>query len=258
TVPRVRASDGRLLETWTGTTNAFGLAIGPSRVFVAGQTNPGTLFEIDPARTAGAVTTVASNLGVSPTGIAFDGSRVWTANGGAPGSVSIITPSASIPWTVTTFTVGVGSSGPIGALFDGSNVWVTDALLGTLLKLNSSGAILQTVTVGGTPFWPVFDGANIWVPSNGSSTLTVVRASNGTILQTLTGNGMIGPAMAAFDGERILVTNPAGSSVSLWKAADLTPLGSVPTTSNGGVEGACSDGAHFWAAEYISGKLLRF
>ena len=44
------------------------------------------------------------------------------------------------------------------------------------------------------------------------------------VLATLTGNELNGPWTAAFDGERILVTNSVGSTVSLWKAADLTPL----------------------------------
>ena len=49
------------------------------------------------------------------------------------------------------------------------------------------------------------------------------------VLATLTGNGLNGPYTTAFDGERILVTNINGDSISLWKAADLTPLGTFAT-----------------------------
>jgi hypothetical protein len=122
------------------------------------------------------VTTVASNLGINPEGIAFDGARVWTANSGPPGSVSIVTPGASIPWTVTTVTTGIVQGR--GMLYDGANVWVTDGN-GKLLKLDSAGAILQTVTVGGVPNFPVFDGTNIWVPNIGFQSVSVVRASSG-------------------------------------------------------------------------------
>jgi len=91
---------------------------------------------------AGAATTVASNLGNIPFGnipfgIAFDGARIWTAN--ASGSVSIVTPGATIPWTVTTVTTGFSEPG--GALYDGASVSVTDITAGTLLKVDSAGAI---------------------------------------------------------------------------------------------------------------------
>jgi hypothetical protein len=253
TVSRVRASDGKLLETWTGAGSAFGVLVATGKVFVTGSMS-GNLYRIDPSQAAGAVTTVASTLGGGPIGIAFDGARVWTANAG--GSVSIVTPGATIPWTVTTVTTGFSS--PAGALYDGANIWVTDNTAGTLLKLDSAGAILQTVTVGSAPGWPVFDGTSIWVPNDGSNSVSVVRASSGAVLQTLTGNGLNGPFAAAFDGGRVLITDRSGSSVSLWKAADLTALGSFATGSSTLPYGACSDGVNFWIALEGTGKLARF
>ena len=223
------------------------------RVFVTGDTVPGQLYRIDPSQVAGAVETVASNLGTSPIGIAFDGSRIWTANAS---SVSIVTPGATIPWTVTTVTPGF--VGLRGALYDGANVWVTDSSAGTLLKLNGTGAILQTVTVGSNPWFPVFDGTSIWVPNNGSNSISVVRASSGAVLATLTGNGLSGPAAAAFDGQRVLATNFNGNSVSLWKAADLTSAGSFATGAITFPEGACSDGVNFWIVLDGALKLARF
>jgi hypothetical protein len=117
-----------------------------------------------------------------------------------------VTPGATIPWTVTTVTVG--SSGEFwGAVFDGLHVWVTDYNLAKLLKLDANGAVLQTVTLVSTPQVPVFDGANIWVPNNFGNAVSVVRASSGVVLATLTGNGLNNPATAAFDGERVPITN---------------------------------------------------
>ena len=243
-VSRVRASDGSLLGTWTGASFASGSLSAMGKIFVVGSLAPGVLYRIDPRQPAGAVTTVASNLGGAPIRLTFDGARIWTANDQElSSSVSIVTPGASIPWTVTTVTAGFGALE--GALFDGTNVWVTSGPQ-TLLRLDSSGAILQTVTVGTSPFYPVFDGANIWVPDEGSDSMTVVRASNGTVLTTLTGNGMNHPWEAAFDGERVLVTNQFGDSVSLWKAADLSVIGTFPTGTSSNPLGACSDGVNFW------------
>jgi hypothetical protein len=251
-VSRVRGSDGKLLETWTGAVLANSVLVAMGRVFVTGATSPGRLYLIDPRQPAGVVTTVATNLGVWPRGIAFDGSRIWTA--GPP--VSIVTPEATIPWTVTT--VSVGFNYPIGILYDNSNIWITDGVANTLLKLDQNGAILQTVTVGSYPAFPAFDGTNIWVPNDYSNSISVVRAANGAVLQTLTGNGLNSPATAAFDGQRVLVTNQLGDSVSLWKASDLSEIGTFKIGATAEPGGACSDGLNFWITLGSQNKLVRF
>jgi hypothetical protein len=255
-VSRVRASDGKLLETWTGAVNPSGVLAAMGRIFVGGDTAPnGSLYQIDPTQSAGVVTTVASNLGSQSIEITFDGSRIWTANS-VGSSVSIVTPGASIPWTVTTVTSGFSS--PQGILYDGANVWVTDEIANEVFKLDSSGAILQTVTVGQNPFYSVFDGGNIWVPNGSSGSVSVFRASSGAILQTLTGNGLNTPRMAAFDGQRVLVTNLGGASVSLWKAADLTPIGVFSTGTGNSPFGAASDGVNFWISLEGAAQIARF
>ncbi|HXU39836.1 MAG TPA: hypothetical protein VN937_26015 [Blastocatellia bacterium] len=252
-VSRVRASDGKLLETWTGAPGAIGVLAAKGLIFVTGGTTPGSLYRIDPTQPAGAVATLTSALGDSPVGIAFDGARIWTANTG--GSVSIVTLD---PLSVTNVTVGFIS--PIGILYDGNNMWVTDtgSRPGNLFKLDSSGAIIQTVTVGDVPELSVFDGTNIWVPNFDALSVTVVRASTGTVLATLTGNGLVFPQVTAFDGERILVTSKFGNSVSLWKAADLSPLGTLSTGTGTNPTGVCSDGLNFWIVMQGIDKLARF
>ncbi|HKF44087.1 MAG TPA: S-layer homology domain-containing protein [Thermoanaerobaculia bacterium] len=254
TVSRVHASDGRLLDTWTGAGAANDAVLALGQVFVNSYSTPGNLYSIDPTQPAGVVTTLATNLGGSSDGITFDGTRIWTANQAS--SVSIVTNTGVPPWTVTTVTAGFQV--PTGILTDGSNIWVTDYGAGTLLKLASSAAILSTVTLGGGPAFPAYDGANIWVPRNGAVSVAVVRASSGAVLATLTGNGLSLPNSAAFDGERILVTNYTGNHVSLWKAADLTPLGSIATGAGTYPVGACSDGVSFWVTFLGSSQLARF
>ncbi|HKA36369.1 MAG TPA: hypothetical protein VKH43_06080 [Thermoanaerobaculia bacterium] len=250
-ISRVRSANGNYLETWTGADSPGRVLVAMGRVLVPGATLPGRLYSIDPAGSAGVVTTVASNIGQPAEGITFDGGRVWTVGGGA---VAIITPQAAVPWTVTTITTGFDL--PVAALYDGSNVWVTDDGLNRLLKVNSAGAVLQSVTVGTLPEQPTFDGTNIWVPNFDPPSVSVVRASSGAVLATLTGSGLLGPVGSAFDGTRVLVTDFTASKVWLWKAADLTPLGSFPVGS--GPQGACSDGVRFWIALPDSGKIARF
>jgi DNA-binding beta-propeller fold protein YncE len=261
TVSRVNASDGRVVETWTGATKATGVLVAMGKVFITGQTSAGSLYQVDPTQSAGAVTTLSTALGSLSVGIAFDGQRIWIANNGNPGSVSMVTLN---PTTVTNVTTGFFN--PFGILYDGANIWVTDLGDGDgkLKKLDSNGAILQSVTVGTTPDHPAFDGTNIWVPNINSNTVSVVRTTGGlagTVIATLTGNGLNLPFQVAFDGERILVTNSGGSSVSLWKASDLTPIGNFLTGASTNPEGVCSDGLNFWITLNVSGtsdKLARF
>jgi len=66
------------------------------------------------------------------------------------------------------------------------------------------------------------------------------------------------PIGMAFDGERILVTHTTGDSVSLWKATDLTPLGSFSTGAGSHPYSACSDGLNFWTTLLGSDSLARF
>jgi DNA-binding beta-propeller fold protein YncE len=243
----VQASDGHVLGTWSGAQSAYDVLVARGRVFVTGQTSPGKLYWLDPGAAPTAVSPLSAALGGFPRGITTDGSFIWTANSN---SVSRVDPDTG---DTTPFT-GFGRLN--GIIFDGTNLWVTDETEGTLKKLDSGGAILQSVPVGAQPQFPVFDGFNIWVPNLMDSTLTVVRVRDGQVLATLTGNGLNAPVQAAFDGQRILVTNKLGSSVSLWKAADLSPIGSFQTGPGTIPLGACSDGINFWIT--LGGSIARF
>jgi hypothetical protein len=248
-VSRVRASDGKVLGTWTGADGGFAVLVAMGRVFLSGSEN---LYMIDPTQPPGAVTIVATNIDILARSIAFDGSKIWIASLGGDGSVSIVTPAATLPWTVTRVTTGL--LGPTGIIYDGVNIWAADQD-NLLKKLDSNGNVIQSVAIGGNPGQPVFDGTNIWVP-HGENTVSVVRAATGTVVATVTGNGLHNPNAAAFDGERIMVTNQNGDSVSLWKATDLTPIGSFPIAFT--PKAVCSDGLNFWITLNTPNKLARF
>jgi hypothetical protein len=265
-VARVRASDGQLLGTWTGMNGAYGVLVARGRVFVTTFSTPGRLYSIDPTQPPG-VATLVTELPPRPKGIAYDGSRIWIGheNGGVSIFRFICVTGACLK------TVTAGFSSPEGILYDGTNIWVADEGDSTLKKLNSDGSIALSVPVS-APANPVFDGANIWVPSQSSPGLvTVVRVKDSAgnplaqpfVLAILTGNGLndsnlTGTISAAFDGQRVLVTNSTVDRVSLWKATDLTPLGSVSTGANSHPLGACSDGINFWIGLSNTGQLARF
>jgi len=260
TVSRVRASDGKLLETWTTSDpgpHAVLAALG--RIFVlTGGLDGGKLFEIDPSQPPGAATEVAA-IGNAANTMAFDGTNIFVSNcGGIAHDVylSIVTPGPTLPWSVTQ--VHNAAFSPCASLiFDGTNMWF---VAGDALRLDASGNVLQTVPLSGGDSFGAFDGANLWLA--GVSVMDVVRASTGAIVATLPANGLTTPRGVAFDGERILVTNYFGNSVSLWRAADLTPLGSFDTGDSSQPFGACSDGTNFWIAlsgvGIGPGRLARF
>jgi DNA-binding beta-propeller fold protein YncE len=257
TVSRVRASDGKLLETWTGATGAQCMVIARGRVFVTGIGAPGKIYVIDPKQAAGAVTVLTNSLPTDPNGITFDGFNLWVANSGGD-SISRVNPNTA---AVTTFT---GFADPRGILFDGTHIWAIEFIGSKIKKVDpATGAVLQTINVGGNPLFPVFDGINLWVPNKGGDSVSVVRVKDNSgnplttafVLATLTGNGMDFPITAAFDGERILVTN-LSDNVSLWRATDLQPLGFFAGATDS--LGACSDGLNFWITLYNSGEIARF
>jgi YVTN family beta-propeller protein len=258
-VVQMQANTGKVLGTWTGLDGYASVVVAADKVFASVYSFPaGILYQIDPTQSPGAATQVANTLGPGPVGIAFDGIFLWTANqaGGEAGSVSGIETQA--PYTVFTATAGFVS--PTGILYDGSNIWVTDSGASKLFKLEL-GSIVQTVTVGKGPENPAFDGVNIWVPNSGDDSITVVQASTGTVVATITANAsnqLNLPSAASFDGERILVTNQNGNSVTVFKAADLSFIANVPTGPGTNPWQACSDGINFFVPLLNTSGVLRF
>jgi hypothetical protein len=260
-VVQVQASTGQGVADWTGLIKSAGVRVADGMVYVAGATSPGVLYVIDPTQLPSSMVNTFDNLGNQPIGVAFDGVSVWTANRGPPGSVSLIYPHPGGP--VINITTGFNS--PYGILFDGTNIWVTDTGTGTLLQLGPYGGILQTIAVGALPGFPVFDGANIWVPNFNDNSVTVVQARTGNVLATIAGdaeNKLNGPNGASFDGQRILIANYTGKTVSLFNAVDLSFIANFPVLDSSGFTqtptSACSDGINFWIPVQSNGTLLRF
>lgn len=251
-VHKIEASTGTIVGTWTGATNARRVVVAAGKVFVTGRTLPGSLYVIDPTQPPGPVA-LAATVGNDAVGLAFDGARLWTTNAG--GSVSIVTVQTGTPFPVTTVTVGL--SAPTGIVYDGRNVWVTENGQDQLLKLDANGAVVQTIATGDGPGFPVYDGANLWVPNEFDGNVTVVNPATGAIVATIPANVPGGPTAAAFDGERILLTDQ-DASVSVFRAADLSHVATVSLGAGSQPYGACSDGINFWVTLAAKNQVVRF
>jgi hypothetical protein len=255
-IKRVRASDGKLLQTWNAS-GAQGLIAAAGKIYIAGVNgnSPGRIFVIDPAGTPGPAATFENSIGVAPLHITFDGTNLWTANATSVSRVAITTGVDS--------TFNTGFSMPRDILWDGLNLWVVDFGDSHLKLVDvSTGAVVQSIAVVSSPRAMGFDGTNIWVCGGDETTnnVSVVRAIGGlraTVLATLQSGS--NPRSVAFDGERVLITNLGGNAVSLFKAADFTPLVTVPTPPQTPPFEACSDGLNFWITVGSNpATLLRF
>jgi hypothetical protein len=257
-VSQVQASNGKLLGTWTGADSASDVLIARGRVFVTGAIYPlSKLYVINPQQAPGTVTTLVHDLPDRPISITFDGFYIWTANYWA-NSISKINPNSGA------HTDFAGFSGANGIIFDGSFLWVSSYVNNQITKVDLNGTPLLSLPTGSYPGELTYDGVNIWVPNKSANSLTVIRVSDSQgnplatpfVLATLTGNGLAGPRETAFDGQRIMVANYDGNSVSLWRATDLTPLGSF--TGAPGAWAVCSDGINFWITLSSDDSVARF
>jgi len=143
---------------------------------------------------------------------------------------------------------------PYGVAFDGANVWVTNQGSSSVSKLRASdGTVLGTFAVGTLPAGVAFDGANIWVANYGSNTVSKLRASDGALLGTF-GVG-IQPIGVAFDGANIWVTNFNSNTVSKLRASDGAVLGAFPVGT--APRGVAFDGANIWVANLNSNTVSK-
>jgi len=254
TVTRIRGCDGKVLETWTGMIFPREVLVANGRIYVIGGTSPGKLYAIDPDQPPGNAT-LLTDVANYPAGIAYNGEYLMLSSfsGSNSGGVTIYHVPSHGKTTVTT-----GFSDPWGVIYDGNAFWVTDVGDNQIKRLNVNGQIQQSIVLGSHSYQPIFDGANIWIPCRDQNLVIVVKASNGSVIALLTGNGLSGPVSASFDGERVMIVNNLGNSVSLWRASDLSPLGSVSTGANTSPSGVCSDGRNFWITLSATNKLARF
>ncbi len=245
-VVRVSASDGAVLGGWTIpiVNVAEDVLVAMGRVFACnGLATFDNLYMLDPSQAPGSMTLVAQTPNGNCGGqshLAFDGDKIWMSNGCGP--IRIFDPSN---WSVQNVTLGPNIF-PIKIIYDGSNMWVADNAF-TIYRLDSNGNIIQAVPLGtGTDYntGMMFDGTNIWVGR--TNEIYIVRASTQQVVAVLTGNGILQPTGFAFDGERVLVTNQSVGGISLWRAADLSPIGFYSTLPASDSVDACADGLNFW------------
>ena len=107
------------------------------------------------------------SIGEQPAALAFDGTRIWSAN------ESLNT----VNWLRASDGEYLGTAyvgpDPQAIAFDGEAIWVTSSVDNQVTRLRASdGALLDVSAVGVRPTALAFDGANMWVVNNDDHTLS--------------------------------------------------------------------------------------
>jgi hypothetical protein len=145
-------------------------------------------------------------------GVMFDGRYIWAAIQNPDGGVvEKLTTSGSV-----VSTTGVGAV-PDSMVYDGAKAWVTDYASGTVSVISSSGQLLATVAIPGSPSNPegmAFDGRYVWVANDSNAnSVTKINATNATIVGTYSVGRA--PDALAFDGTYIWVANSNSAQVEI-------------------------------------------
>jgi len=264
-VVQLEGNTGLIKKTLTGfaPTLPDSIIACAGRIFVVCRNglSAGRVFVINPEIAAQNTPPILEHdIGATPLDVTFDGTNLWTANlgSGVPGSGSISRIRVGDGLDNSFF---AGLVAPRSILWDGAALWALDLGDDTLKEINAStGGVISSLSVPADPLEMIFDGTNLWIASNAGS-ITIVRAVGGlrgTVIQTITGNGLSGCSGVSFDGERVLVVNNSADSVSLFKATDFTPLGSLSVTAGTNPAYVCSDGLNFWITRPGSNDIIRF
>jgi streptogramin lyase len=182
--------------------------------------------------------------------VLFDGHFIWVAIQNPDGGVlEKMTTAGSLVSTTSVGTI------PDSLAYDGANVWVTNYSSGSVSVVSSSGQLLNTIAIPGSPSTPegiAFDGEYIWV-ANDSSANSVTKIEAKT--QTIVGTYSVGraPDALTFDGRSIWVANSYSAQVTI-----LDP-GSGATV-NGYATGVFPtdmlyDGKNIWIANGFAANL---
>ncbi len=143
-----------------------------------------------------------------PAGSNSFGTATFCSSGTATPTAPIFPYAGNYP-AIGTYTVGTH---PYRVAIDPSgNVWVTNYGSGTVTKLDPSGNILNTYTVGNGPYGIIYASGYIWVTNNTGNTISKINTSTGTVNTYPAGTN---PYLLVYASGTIWVTNWGGSSVT--------------------------------------------
>jgi YVTN family beta-propeller protein len=201
--------------------------------------------------------TLNGALNVPANGLAAAGNQFVLANGQV--GINTATPSAALE-----VAGGVKISGAFGALTfpDGTTQTTASNPAGVLGVNPLQVALLKwfpayqtanaTFTVGKRPTGVAFDGTNIWVTNNLDDTVSVLQASNGQLVNTISlVSSSASPFGVAFDGTLMWVANYNG----IVSQCGLVSCGGGDLGAN--PIGLAFDGANMWVTDHGGNNVYK-
>jgi len=209
-----------------------------------GTNYPGeTVYKINPSN---GNTEASLSLGTNAFAITSGDGYIWATTDGN-GDVYKIDPSND----TLAGTYAVSYSPLYGITYSNGDLWVTDFDSDSVTEINAStGAVIQSVSVGSEPIGITTGGGYVWVANYGSNTVTQINQTTGDVVHTITVG--FGPSDIAYTGGAAWVTNETSDTVfeitSNGSVAAALPVGSYPYY-------IVADNGYLWVANRVSGTV---
>ncbi|MGI9187059.1 MAG: OmpA family protein [Gaiellales bacterium] len=215
---------GVITQQWAGAISdyAYGVAAGPAgTVFAVLGYSAVAKFDSSGASTATYTLTNASGRVASDT----SGNAFWTTTqSNGVGKIASNAGSGAV-------TLGAAATGAGAVITDGAgNVYVATTS-NTVLKVDSSLALIATYTVGAGPFALAVDSTYLYVANKDAGTVSRVKLSDGSVTAAWANLGLsggVGPRYIAVDsGGYVYTGNASASPFSPGSISKIAPDGSV-------------------------------
>jgi hypothetical protein len=182
-------------------------------------------------------------VGNAPLAFCFDGTSIWVACAAA----NAVTRIQASDGKVLAGHLSVGKF-PYAITYDWVNklIWTVNNQAGTVSRLNQSdgSSAGPDIKVGTKPINLTFDGTNVWVVNSGEASITLIRASDGTIVgKPITGQS---PALLTFDGANVWGACFDGTVKKFDGAGNLLDVYQIGCTSPAAI---IWDGTYIWVGD---------
>jgi YVTN family beta-propeller protein len=135
--------------------------------------------------------------------------------------------------------------------YSNGDLWVSDSNSSLVIEINAStGAVVQSVSVGDGPDGITTGGGYVWVANQQSNTVTQINQTTGTVVNTIpVGDD---PSAIAYTGGAAWVTNDISNTVS-----EITSNGSVAATIPVGrdPQSIVADNGYLWVYNEYTGTV---
>jgi len=180
-------------------------------------------------------------VGTIPVALAYDGTRLWVANGGDNTVQAIDPATGDVDAPVT-----VGNR-PAALVFDGVRLWVANLDDGTVQAIDPvTGDVGMSIAVGLRPDALTFDGTQLWVVNSGDNTVQAIDPATGDVSAPIVFVGI--PSALAFDTLRARLWVAIFGDDTVQAIDPTTGEVSAPIKVGRGPSALAFDGTRLWVA----------